>query len=343
MKKIQISIPTPCHENWENMTPVEKGRFCNSCQKQVVDFSSMSDREIAAFFKKPSAGSTCGRFLEGQMNRDIEIPRKRIPWVKYFFQFALPAFLVSLKASAQKERQLMRKVAPVEVRTLLGDTTTQVRNELIVEDSIKGKIVDSEGKPIPFATVVIKGTNIGTQGNLSGEFILHAKKATKEIILLTSAVGYMTQESKLSNKPDLINKPIILKLENQIAGEVVVVGGYVTGKRKKTKKKDTISAASKIQEIKKFEDNTLKSFNVYPNPIQSGSSLNIEWKKSGTGYFVLQLFNQQGQMILNKELWIDDKATGLNFELPHVAAGNYIVRMTSKQTGEAFSEKIIIQ
>ena len=101
-KKLQLTIAEPCHENWDGMTPVEKGKFCGSCQKQVIDFSNMSDRQVAEFFKKPSTGSVCGRFMTDQLDRPIEIPRKRIPWVKYFFQIAIPAFLVSIKASAQK-------------------------------------------------------------------------------------------------------------------------------------------------------------------------------------------------------------------------------------------------
>jgi hypothetical protein len=78
-KNIQLTIPKPCHENWDAMTPVEKGRFCGSCQKQVVDFSTMSDRQIAEFFKKPSTGSVCGRFMSDQLDRDIELPKKEFP------------------------------------------------------------------------------------------------------------------------------------------------------------------------------------------------------------------------------------------------------------------------
>src|SRR5689334_9509838 len=100
-KKIQLDIPTPCHKNWDNMHPSGKGKFCDSCQKQVVDFTRMTDREIALFFKKKSTGSVCGRFMDDQLNRDMDIPKKRIPWFKYFFQFALPAFIISNKAKAQ--------------------------------------------------------------------------------------------------------------------------------------------------------------------------------------------------------------------------------------------------
>ena len=61
-KKFQLQIPEPCRESWDKMTPVEQGRFCDSCQKTVVDFTAMSDMQLAAFFKKPSTGSVCGRF-----------------------------------------------------------------------------------------------------------------------------------------------------------------------------------------------------------------------------------------------------------------------------------------
>jgi hypothetical protein len=39
-KKFQLQIPEPCHEDWNKMTPVHKGRFCDSCEKAVVDFTA---------------------------------------------------------------------------------------------------------------------------------------------------------------------------------------------------------------------------------------------------------------------------------------------------------------
>jgi hypothetical protein len=123
-KNIQLHIPKPCHENWDAMSPVEKGKFCGSCEKQVVDFTNMSDRQIAEFFKKPSTGSVCGRFMTDQLDREIAMPKKRIPWLKYFFQITLPAFLLSMKANGQQ------KLGKVKVdNENKGATPNNIRND----------------------------------------------------------------------------------------------------------------------------------------------------------------------------------------------------------------------
>src|SRR5690606_41653554 len=46
---LPISIPNACHESWLAMTPVENGRYCMSCRKNVMDFTNMSDREILKY------------------------------------------------------------------------------------------------------------------------------------------------------------------------------------------------------------------------------------------------------------------------------------------------------
>ncbi len=194
-KKIQLSIAEPCHENWDGMTPVDKGKFCGSCQKQVVDFSDMSDRQVAEFFKKPSTGSVCGRFMTDQLDRPMEIPRKRIPWLKYFFQIAIPAFLVSIKASAQRTqgeirvntvtngnkniRKMMGMVSrPRTVPVITGDTIlTPIKNPEIIT---KGEIAVKEPECIqplmggitaydPEETVINKNEISGTVVDEKGQ------------------------------------------------------------------------------------------------------------------------------------------------------------------------------
>jgi hypothetical protein len=73
MKKIELQIPEPCHENWQMMTPSERGRFCAACEKTVIDFSQMTDNEVVNYFKKPSQSPTCGRFAASQLNRPLRI------------------------------------------------------------------------------------------------------------------------------------------------------------------------------------------------------------------------------------------------------------------------------
>jgi hypothetical protein len=61
-KEIYLHIPQPCHEDWNNMTLVQQGRFCQSCSKKVVDFTSMTDQQILEVLAK-AATKTCGHFL----------------------------------------------------------------------------------------------------------------------------------------------------------------------------------------------------------------------------------------------------------------------------------------
>jgi TonB-dependent SusC/RagA subfamily outer membrane receptor len=68
---MKITIPKPCHENWEAMTPDEKGRFCSVCSKTVRDFTDASDDEMIRAFSDPSE-DICGNFRESQLNRDLQ-------------------------------------------------------------------------------------------------------------------------------------------------------------------------------------------------------------------------------------------------------------------------------
>ncbi|HRD37580.1 MAG TPA: hypothetical protein PLC65_03020 [Bacteroidia bacterium] len=51
---MKIEINKPCHENWDAMTPNEKGAFCLVCTKDVIDFSKQTLDEIKDFFLESS-------------------------------------------------------------------------------------------------------------------------------------------------------------------------------------------------------------------------------------------------------------------------------------------------
>jgi hypothetical protein len=67
-RKYRITIPEPCHEDWNKMTPNENGRFCTSCVKTVVDFTTMLPEEVQHFFIKNQNRNICGRMRKSQLD-----------------------------------------------------------------------------------------------------------------------------------------------------------------------------------------------------------------------------------------------------------------------------------
>lgn len=67
-----LRIQKPCQESWDGMLPNSEGRFCGSCQKTVVDFTSYSDQQVKEYFlNKPAGERTCGRFLNRQLDQKV--------------------------------------------------------------------------------------------------------------------------------------------------------------------------------------------------------------------------------------------------------------------------------
>jgi hypothetical protein len=73
MKYIQIQ--KPCSEDWTGMTPNEKGAFCQSCAKNVLDLTTMSNAEIHSVLSQNQHESICTRIQNKQLdalNLEIE-------------------------------------------------------------------------------------------------------------------------------------------------------------------------------------------------------------------------------------------------------------------------------
>ena len=64
----KIRIENPCHENWNLMSRNQKGRFCNSCNKTVIDFTKMKHPEIEKYFiENTKSENICGYFKSNQV------------------------------------------------------------------------------------------------------------------------------------------------------------------------------------------------------------------------------------------------------------------------------------
>lgn len=348
-KKIQLTIPTPCHENWEAMTPVDKGRFCAACQKQVMDFSNMNDRQVVEFFKKPSTGSVCGRFMPNQLQRDMEIPVKRIPWVKYFFQFAIPAFFVSAKAKAQGEVRVntvinkeVKKDSMIRGQVLTKSCAVKITGDTVIMEKpaepgiiISGRITNENNEPVPHASVVIKGTRIGVATDAAGFFKLQPPSGWKTVTLVTSSVGFMAKEFPVTRSD--YKESLDIKL-GPVQIQVQFMGVIVVTKKKKHKKELPVPLMKDPSAVTQ-----INTFKLFPNPVAAGGNLNIEWKQQDEGYYNLEILSLTGQVIKQQTIWIDKEARLLSIDIPAANPGTYIIRLSNTKTGKAYSEKIIIQ
>lgn len=88
--RLPISIPVPCHEDWNKMSPAEKGKFCGSCQKVVIDFSKQKPKEIIQYFREHKNQKTCGYFDKSQLEyQPLVVPQQLVSKLSYPQQFLI--------------------------------------------------------------------------------------------------------------------------------------------------------------------------------------------------------------------------------------------------------------
>ena len=68
MEKSKIIIPNPCNANWDEMTPNDKGKHCGSCNKTVVDFTTMNDEQIKDYLNSSKMQKVCGHYKIAQVS-----------------------------------------------------------------------------------------------------------------------------------------------------------------------------------------------------------------------------------------------------------------------------------
>lgn len=103
--------------------------------------------------------------------------------------------------------------------------------------TITGKVVDSSGKVLPDASVLITGTKIGTTSDANGKFTIKYSSDGKPRTLTVSYVGYTP--AIVAIKGDDVT--VKLGKASDVAAEEVVVIGYQTVRRK-----DVLASVSSV-------------------------------------------------------------------------------------------------
>jgi len=117
-------------------------------------------------------------------------------------------------------------------------------NTFAQKHEVTGVISSGEdGTPIPFASVVVKGTTIGTSSDFDGKYSI---EASPEDVLVFSMIGFSSQEITVGDKTEINS---IMQLETTGLDEVVVVGYGV-------QKKSVVTAAISSVDSKDLEKST---------------------------------------------------------------------------------------
>lgn len=232
-EKFSLSIGKPCSEKFSDFAPKDKGSYCNSCQKTVIDFTKMKDQEILNYFNNQK-NNTCGLFLESQLKTYSDINpliNKQKPnlFVSSVFGFSLLSVL-SFSNGYSQEKTKGNETVKIE-------KDTEEQNDSSDENKqhrIKGTVLDETG-PLPGANVYLKGKNIGIQTGFDGKFTFPERLNIGDI-LVVSFLGLTDQEIQITKEDGNVKMNYEIKLQSDNRFPVMMMGEVNTTKVYKSKR-----------------------------------------------------------------------------------------------------------
>lgn len=261
-----ISIPEPCHEDWNSMTPDANGKFCNSCSKSVVDFTAKTDAEIHAMMMERKDQRVCGHFKTNQVNRHLaltipfhalpqNLPPARVFAIALFFVFG--TFLFSC---TNEHNQKIDEISLTQPESLMGMTMGELAMPLISE---------------PIDSVTSSGYETGTTICSS---VISGDVSYTEVLVIDSLPEVMVQNSTVT----------IIDLEYRTLGMVSyhIVEPIVSA--------DT-TFMDKHPKSETIKLDTSMTLQVYPNPTHG--NINISYEVLKRGHVQVDLFDIKGVLV----------------------------------------------
>lgn len=145
---------------------------------------------------------------------------------------------IHLKFTVMEDRILIKEIG-------VGKRASALPSVQLTQTAkpVRGQVTDESNQGLPGATVIIKGTQLATVTDATGEFKLDIPDTQANPVLVISYIGYMTQEIPVVNDDRL---GIQLKNDIKALKEVVVVGYGSTQKVNLTGAISTIQYDEKL-------------------------------------------------------------------------------------------------
>jgi len=220
--QLSLNIQTPCSENFNQFKPTSKGGFCSSCEKEVIDFTTMNSEDIITYFKTKNNKNTCGRFNSNQLNSNTRKPQqtKKLSFLGGIGLACLSIFSFgTIQAQDNKTENSNSRPSNIKIKTNEKDII------------VKGNVSES-GLPLAGANIILEGTTIGTHTDFDGNFEF-PKKLKKGDVLIFSFIGMTSQKLVVNNEHSA--SKIQLKVDMKL--DACIVMGKVAVKQVYSSKK----------------------------------------------------------------------------------------------------------
>ena len=152
------------------------------------------------------------------VHRSMTIQKEsRWPWLKYFFQFTLPAFLISMKAQGQEATRKTNDTVQVHA------TSNQVKGLSSHSPylTIRGRVVAPDGSGIAAATVETRGDSKPILTDQDGYFSVNWPK-DKNLVLFVSCIGCKPVRKKIKEMYRMQHVVLQVKMNWAVMGEVII-------------------------------------------------------------------------------------------------------------------------
>lgn len=227
--QLSLDIKTPCSENFNEFKPTAKGGFCASCDKDVIDFTTMNSEEIISYFKNKSNKNTCGKFNNNQLKTYYSKP-KQAKKLSFFGGIGL-AFLTLFSFGKMQAQDTKNNTKESD------DDTKKI--DILKEDKmilVKGHVSSSDdGLPLPGVNVVLEGSDKGVQTDFDGDFTFPEKLKVGDVLIF-SFIGMDSRKVIITNQ-DSASK-IELKVDIGLQFTECIVVGKVAVKKVYASKKN---------------------------------------------------------------------------------------------------------
>lgn len=206
-RDIQVRLTSPCSQSRDNMSESRVGYYCHSCQKDVIDFTTLSDGQLWRVLENMQGKPACGMFRADQLNRSLPAPP------------AIPLWQWAAGRVAASYMLLQSLVHTAVAQTTKPKALTQQQATPAATDSfvLKGRVIDAYSQlPVDSVMLWLLGYDLKATTNADGyfSFSIPANITNTEFKITAGTFlpdkGFVVEDTRISRAEYKAGKELVL-------------------------------------------------------------------------------------------------------------------------------------